>query len=366
MKHRKAILCFIFILPALISSGQIGIYTYTPDASAELDIVYLTKGFLIPRLSLSSDLSNPGPVSSPANGLLIFNNGSNQQKGFYYWHSDQWNMIKTPTYNEISGPSGSTDNAAVRFNGNSGKIIQNSSVIIDDDENISGIDNLSTSGFTLNSSPEEGKILVSDASGNGSWQSAPPIDVEEELVTIVANTANLNFINTIDVKDEGNNKVTITFYRNSVTRDVIQLSSGDSLNINLLDTVAAIPWDVQEYKDMATYTHSTSTNPSRVQVNTTGIYEVNYMLSGINKTVTRKTIRCRLKKNGSNYFPHIVSYLFSYHTDDNIVSNVSCSFLIELNSGDYVELMTNGQTTEGLFNLIPNQNVFFMRLVRTL
>ncbi len=40
---------------------------------------------------------------------------------------------------DVTGPASSTGNAVVRFNGTDGKTIQNSNVIIDDDDNISGI-----------------------------------------------------------------------------------------------------------------------------------------------------------------------------------------------------------------------------------
>jgi len=47
---------------------------------------------------------------------------------------------------DVSGAASSTDNAVVRFNGAGGKTIQNSAVVIDDSNNVSGIVNLTTTG----------------------------------------------------------------------------------------------------------------------------------------------------------------------------------------------------------------------------
>ncbi len=90
------------------------------------------------------------------------------------------------------------------------------------------------------------------------------------------------------------------------------------------------------------------------------------MFSLTNKTVKRKTIRAQFLKNGTSVIPYINSYSFSYNIADDKVSHISSSFLIELNSNDYIELVTTGQTNTGPATLIPNENVLFMRLMREL
>jgi len=46
----------------------------------------------------------------------------------------------------VAGPASSTDNAVVRYDGTTGKVVQNSSVTIDDSNNVAGVAQLSTSG----------------------------------------------------------------------------------------------------------------------------------------------------------------------------------------------------------------------------
>lgn len=47
---------------------------------------------------------------------------------------------------DVLGPGSSTDNAVVRFDGTTGKVIQNSGVILDDLNNLSGVNNIALSG----------------------------------------------------------------------------------------------------------------------------------------------------------------------------------------------------------------------------
>lgn len=49
-------------------------------------------------------------------------------------------------YKNVIGPSSSTDNALTRFNGTTGELVQNSGVIVDDSNNITGVNNLTVNG----------------------------------------------------------------------------------------------------------------------------------------------------------------------------------------------------------------------------
>ena len=111
MKLRK-ILLFLLMLSGMTSMAQIGIQTNSPDASAALDIVSTNKGLLIPRVTLTSNLSSPSPVTSPATGLLVFNTGANQTVGLYFWDGSKWNLFNAGStssdYWGLSGNAGTT------------------------------------------------------------------------------------------------------------------------------------------------------------------------------------------------------------------------------------------------------------------
>ena len=89
----------IFIILSFLSFGlyaQTGIGTTTPDASAKLEVNATNKGFLPPRLTLTSGTDN-STISSPATGLLVYNTGNNAglAAGYYFWNGGTWATIAT-------------------------------------------------------------------------------------------------------------------------------------------------------------------------------------------------------------------------------------------------------------------------------
>lgn len=63
----------------------------------------------------------------------------------------------------VNGPSSSTDNAVARFNGTGGTAIQNSAVIIDDSNNVTGVVALTASGLITGSGGFSGVIGATGA-----------------------------------------------------------------------------------------------------------------------------------------------------------------------------------------------------------
>jgi hypothetical protein len=88
MKKTFIIIGFLWVTSN--SDAQTGIGTSTPDASAKLEIASSNKGFLPPRVALTAT-NAASPITSPANGLMVFNTvtaGSNPFQvvpGYYYW-----------------------------------------------------------------------------------------------------------------------------------------------------------------------------------------------------------------------------------------------------------------------------------------
>ena len=81
----------------LMSFAQTGIGTTTPNASAKLDVYATNKGFLPPRVTLTS-ATDATTIASPAEGLLVYNLGSvGLQAGYYYWNGANWATIATAT-----------------------------------------------------------------------------------------------------------------------------------------------------------------------------------------------------------------------------------------------------------------------------
>jgi hypothetical protein len=90
-------LLFLLVLFSVQVFAQTGIGTTTPNASAKLDVFSTNKGFLPPRVTLTS-VSDATTIASPAEGLLVYNLGSvGLQAGYYYWNGANWATIATAT-----------------------------------------------------------------------------------------------------------------------------------------------------------------------------------------------------------------------------------------------------------------------------
>lgn len=90
---------FFFIIIGVLFSinlkAQTGIGTTTPHSSAKLDVTSTDKGFLPPRVSLTTAYDR-NTISSPATGLLVYCKGdAGLAAGYYYWNGSAWATIAT-------------------------------------------------------------------------------------------------------------------------------------------------------------------------------------------------------------------------------------------------------------------------------
>ena len=75
-----------------------------PDGSAMLDVAATDKGLLIPRVQLD-DATTAAPVSSPADGLMIYNATGSEPHGLYVWSSadSEWKQLYNGTVPTVPG-----------------------------------------------------------------------------------------------------------------------------------------------------------------------------------------------------------------------------------------------------------------------
>jgi hypothetical protein len=88
----KSIFTTLFLLASPFVQAQVGIGTSTPDASAKLEVLSTTKGFLPPRMTTAER----DAIGSPATGLVIFNTNTN---GLEVRTSSAWVKLVVPTDN---------------------------------------------------------------------------------------------------------------------------------------------------------------------------------------------------------------------------------------------------------------------------
>jgi len=102
-------------------------------------------------LTANRTLSLVGDVAAPGNSFYYGTNATGV-KGFY--------TLPTGNLGDVVGPASSTDNALARFDGATGKLIQNSTAILDDTGNLSGVVNLTTTGDTILGSATTNTLTV--------------------------------------------------------------------------------------------------------------------------------------------------------------------------------------------------------------
>jgi hypothetical protein len=121
-----------------ISHAQVGIGTTTPDLSSKLDVSATDKGFLPPRVALSSTNPAGNVIASPAEGLLIYNTataGSGATAvtpGYYYFNGSKW--VKIYSEGNFIGKPGIILNTAATVTSNTAQISGN--IITDGGANI--------------------------------------------------------------------------------------------------------------------------------------------------------------------------------------------------------------------------------------
>lgn len=145
----KIIFPLLFLFFGIPVFAQTGIGTTTPDASAKLEVSATNKGFLPPRVTLTSGTDNT-TIPSPATGLLVYNTGNNAGlvAGYYYWNGTSWATIATASGSGVS----SSFLRGSRFNAQTTGISAGGIVAFNQTDNVSGQEislNTSTGQITL-------------------------------------------------------------------------------------------------------------------------------------------------------------------------------------------------------------------------
>lgn len=155
---KKIILVSISIFSISTFFSQVGIGTTSPDASAALEISSTNKGFLPPRIGLTSTI-DVTTIASPATGLLIYNTTvagvfpNNITKGYYFFNGVKWMPLGYTGYATVIEK---TSNYTLTDNDSRAVIVVNSSSAV----NITVPNTLSTGFFCQIIQKGTGQVTV--------------------------------------------------------------------------------------------------------------------------------------------------------------------------------------------------------------
>lgn len=127
----------------------------------------MTTYIYLPPTDGSGSLYWEDPVANAAALPVSDNTGAVRlalDTGALYWFNGAtWVLIVSPTA-DVQGPASSTDEALVRFNGTTGKLLQNSVAILSDVGNLSGVGTLGLSGPITDASQTADRAVVTNGS----------------------------------------------------------------------------------------------------------------------------------------------------------------------------------------------------------
>jgi hypothetical protein len=219
-------LLVLFLLFFSVANAQTGIGTTSPHASAKLEVSAADKGFLPPRVALTA-ANLASPVTSPANGLMVFNtatasSGANQVvPGYYYWNtsSAQWLRFDndnlgnhTASVNIILNGNflsndGGNEGIRIDNDGNVGigtssptsKLDINGNVKISGGVNVSGSSNVTLQTPALvvgtGTGDEGGEIQLATAQTNQSLSGSVIVDVYRNQLRFLESGSNARGVN---------------------------------------------------------------------------------------------------------------------------------------------------------------------------
>jgi len=163
------------------------------------------------------------PVDDGTSGQALITDGS----GVLSW--------STAASGDVYGPASATDNAIARFDGTTGKIIQNSSVILDDSNNVSGVVQLNaTTVDTTNI--EVTNLKAKDGTAAGSIADATGIVT---LASSVLTTTDING-GTIDGTTIGASSASTGSFTTLTTSSTVTLNGGTANGVAYLNGSKAL------------------------------------------------------------------------------------------------------------------------------
>lgn len=226
--------------PTVNADGEIAIDTTVTDFAAGVIKYFSTAEMGVVAMPVAQ-------FGTPTNGAVPTYNATN----------DQFEMSVPSGAGDVVGPASATDNAIVRFDGTTGKAIQNSGVIIDDSNNVSGMESLrfATGKGIHDANGNEQLLFGQTASAVNNWQFTNAATGGLPQLAVVGDDANIigrlvgKGTGGFEIKGTGKNDDATASYVGEVVSSSIAPGSAVSLTNNVTANVTSISltagdWDI--------------------------------------------------------------------------------------------------------------------------
>lgn len=202
-----------------------------------------------------------------------------------------------------------------------------------------------------------GDVGPAGANGlDGSPGTGSTINISEDGSLISSLVSNLNFTGGLTVTS-GTTYTTV-----NVTDSVFQAYSSIATSLNN-STPVAISWDNEIIKDTG-YTHSNTSNSSRVYVDSSGWYEINYNILMDSDGTSRTMVRGRVRKNGTTYISIGSTCNYTRNITNDLCNISPGQFLLQLDSGDYIEVLCDQQGDSSATYNVADSSHIYLKLIR--
>jgi hypothetical protein len=152
-----------------------------------------------------------------------------------------------------------------------------------------------------------------------------------------------------------------------IDRPFAHLTIATSVDVGGPDnTTTYMDWDGTELNKDTGFTHSTATNSSRIQVDVTGRYQLNWTMTADNTGSARFTLMSQYRVNGATVVTRGRQYNYSRGSGYNAEFGVGMQTEVELTAGDYIELSVEVADTDSVgyvVNTIPTECEVIIRKI---
>jgi len=138
---------------------------------------------------------------------------------------------------------------------------------------------------------------------------------------------------------------------------ILSTTAGDNVNASASNNI--INWNIDVELDTASFTHSTSTNPSRIYCLNAGSYSISGSVVLVSSLLTVWSGSLKLRKNGSTVFAYgkpALSYLPV--VAGNVKASIDFEWMLDFAANDYFEILCDRENSlTGSITTSDNQSI---------